>query len=281
MVHAIKTPSDSGAVAQGHLAGAYKSRWRHVPCGTPSAAGSDLLYVPCQGEAKYHVRLLNLFGRYNSYDSIVPNARSVAFPQPFDSWYSFADRARWGKDLERESRLRWRRVDAFFHMWHSTEFFSAPSVARRGLYPGLPSDWPGLEALEYLCEPTPSALAYVAPHWLPRGRTESAETEHARGLVRAIVLSEWAVLAFLYFLRAALEGMPFFTKCPDSRLLARRDQPIGERGMLFRLSAWLIALIRSVSVAEILEGTAFDAADAEQLLKFVEGMDWSGRPDFM
>ena len=88
-------------------------------------------------------------------------------------------------------------------------------------------------------------------------------------------------MAFLCFLRAALEGMPFFTKCLDSRLLARHDEPIGERGMLFRFSAGHIALIRSVDVAEILEGTAFDAADAEQLLNFAEGMDWSGRPDFV
>ena len=99
--------------------------------------------------------------------------------------------------------------------------------------------------------------------------------------MRAIVISEWAVLSFLCFLRATLEDMPFFTKCPDSQLLARRDEPIGEGGMLFRLSAGLIALIRSVGVTEILEGTAFDAADAEQLLTFVEGMDWSGRPDFV
>ena len=75
--------------------------------------------------------------------------------------------------------------------------------------------------------------------------------------------------------------MPFFTKCPDSQLLARSYKPIGERGMLFRLSSGLIALIRSVGVAEILEGTAFDATDAEQLLTFAEAMDWSGRPDFV
>ena len=221
--------------------------------------------------------LLNLLGRYSCYDGIVPDARLVAFPRHFDSWYSVADRAWWGEDSARESRLRWRRVDDFFHMWHSTELFSVPSAARRGLYPGLPSDWPSLEAPEYLCVPTPSTLAYVAAHWLPRGRAESAEAEHTRGLVRAILLSEWAVTAFLCFLRASLEGMPFFTKCPDPRLLARRDEPIGERGMLFRLSAGLIAFIRSVGVAEILEGTAFDATDAEQLLTFPEGMDWSGR----
>ena len=40
-------------------------------------------------------------------------------------------------------------------------------------------------------------------------------------------------------------------------------------------------MICSVRVAEILEGTAFDAKDAEQLLTFAEGMDWSGRPDFV
>ena len=99
--------------------------------------------------------------------------------------------------------------------------------------------------------------------------------------MRAIVLSEWAVLAFLCFLRAVLEGMTFFTNCPNSQLLARRDEPIGERGMLFCLSAGLIALVHTVGVAEILEGTAFDETDAEQLLTFAEGMDWSGRPDFV
>ena len=136
-----------------------------------------------------------------------------------------------------------------FHMWHSTEFFSVPGAARRGLYPGLPPDWPSLEAPEYLCVPTPSALPYVAAPWLPRGRAESAETEHTRGLVRAIILFEWTVLALLCFLRAAHEVLPFFTKCPDRRLLARRDEPVGERGVLFRISAGLVALIHSDGVA--------------------------------
>ena len=75
--------------------------------------------------------------------------------------------------------------------------------------------------------------------------------------------------------------MPFFTKCQDLLLLARRDEPIGEHGMLFRLSAGLIDLIRSVGVLEIPEGTAFDVKYAEQLLTFAEGMDWGGRPDFV
>ena len=151
--------------------------------------------------------LLNLFGRYSCYGVIVADVRLVAFPLPFDSWYSVVDRAQWGEDSAPESRLRWRRVDDFFHMWHSTAFFSVLSAARRGLYPRLPSDWPSLEAPEYLCVLTPGALAYVAVHWLPHGRAESAGTEHKRGLVCAIVLSEWAVLAVLCFLRAALEGM--------------------------------------------------------------------------
>lgn len=82
-------------------------------------------------------------------------------------------------------------------------------------------------------------------------------------------------------MQAAREGMPFFTKFPDSRLLARSDEPVGERGVLFCLSARLIDLIRTVVVAEIVEGTAFDATYAKQLLTFVEGMDLSGRPDFL
>lgn len=134
-----------------------------------------------------------------------------------------------------------------------------PSAALRGLYPALPSNWTTFEALEYLCVPTPSAIAYVATHWLPLGRAESVETERTRVFVHEIVLSEWAVLAFLCFLHAAFDGMPFFTKCPDSRLLARRVESVRERGVLFRLSSGLVDLIRSVGVAEILEGTEFDA----------------------
>ena len=104
----------------------------------------------CKGEEKYHVALLNLFGRHSCYDGIVPDVRLVAFLQPFASWYSVSDRVRWSGDSGRESRLRWRRVDNSFHMWHSTEFFSVPSAARRGMYPALPPDCPSLEAAEYL-----------------------------------------------------------------------------------------------------------------------------------
>ena len=63
--HAIKTPSGRGSVAQQNRAGAWKARWLHVPCWTPAAAGSDRLYVRWEGEAKYHVVLLNFFGRYS------------------------------------------------------------------------------------------------------------------------------------------------------------------------------------------------------------------------
>ena len=128
----------------------------------------------------------------------------------------------------------------------ATRFSRFPAQRDGVCIPGLPSDWPSLEAPEYLCIPTPSALAYVAAHLLPRGRAESAEIEHRRGLVRAIFLCEWAVLALLCFLRAAHKGLPFFTKCPAPRLQARRDEPVGEGGVLFRLSAGLVALIRSV-----------------------------------
>lgn len=75
--------------------------------------------------------------------------------------------------------------------------------------------------------------------------------------------------------------MYFFTNCPDSRPVAKRNEPIGELVMLFRHSAGLFDSIYSVRVAEILEGTAFDAGYAEQLLNFAAGIDWSGRPDLL
>lgn len=90
------------------------------------------------------------------------------------------------------------------------------------------------------------------------------------------MLSKWTVLALLGFLRATDEGLPFFTNCPDPRLLARRNEPIAERGVLFRLSAGPVALIRSVGVAEILEGTAFDGEYENQLLTFAVGL-YTGR----
>ena len=215
----------------------------------PAATGSELLYVRCMGEENYYVSLLNPFSRYRHYEGTAPDVCFVAFPRPFDSWYNFGNRARWGEDAARESRLHWRRVDDFFHMSHNTEFFSVFRAAPGGLYPALPLDWSTFEAPEYLYVPTPSAMAYVAAHWLLLGRAESVETERTRVMVRAIILSKWAALAFLCFLHAAREGMPFFTKCPDLRLLTRRDELIGERGVLFRLSAGLIDLIRLVSVA--------------------------------
>ena len=85
-MHAIKTPSGRSTVAQKTRAGTWKARWRHVPCRTPAAAGSDLLYVRFESEENCHVALLNLFVRYGCYDGIVPDVRLVAFPPPFDGW---------------------------------------------------------------------------------------------------------------------------------------------------------------------------------------------------
>lgn len=68
-----------------------------------------------------------------------------------------------------------------------------------------------------------------------RTSTEVASLEHTRQLLCAFLLSEWAVLALLFFLRAAHNGLPFFTNYPDPRLMARRHERPGERGVLFRL----------------------------------------------
>ena len=88
-------------------------------------------------------------------------------------------------------------MDDFFHIWQNSELFSVLSAARLGLYPAIPSDWSTFEAPTHLCVPTPTTMAYVAGNWLLIGRVESVKTERTRVLVHAIMLSKWAVLAFL------------------------------------------------------------------------------------
>ena len=104
------------------------------------------------------------------------------------------------------------------------------------------------------------------------GREAAPET---RRLIDAILLSEWAVLAFLCFLHAARDGLPFFTRCPDPHLAGQNGNELGERDSLVRLSPGLLQLIRTVGVAAILEGTTFDPASVEAILDFSERLDWS------
>lgn len=65
-----------------------------------------MLHVRCVVEERYHVTLLNVVCWYRHYEGIAPDVRLVAILRPFDSWYSVANRARWGEDMARESRLR-------------------------------------------------------------------------------------------------------------------------------------------------------------------------------
>ena len=271
----IRTPSPRGRVRQENRPTAWNTRWLHTPHRAPALPGSDLLFVRCAGEEQYQARLLSLFGRYCTVADPQPGVRLVAFPRPFDRWYSIADRVRWGDNSAKESRLRWRRVDNFFHMWHTTEFFAVPLSARGRLYPALPNGWDAIEAPQYLCVPTPSVMAYVAARWMPHGLAWTFPTPQSRRLVDAILLSEWAVLTLLYFLNTARGGLPFFTKSPDPRLALRSREKHSNRGLLFRLAPRLIQLIRSVGVDAILEGTSFEADTAEALLDFSENLDWS------
>lgn len=59
-------------------------------------------------------------------------------------------------------------MDNLFHMWHNTEFFSVHSK----LYPSFHLGWSILAAPKHLFVSTPSVVAYVSAHWLPRGRIE-------------------------------------------------------------------------------------------------------------
>lgn len=79
----------------------------------------------------------------------------------------------------------------------------------------------------------------------------------------------------LCFFRAFHSGHMFLTKCPDWLLTVRRQEPPGDRGVLFLLSLKLIGLIRSASVAAISEGTESDPAGFELLPQFMEELDWT------
>ena len=101
----------------------------------------------------------------------------------------------------------------------------------------------------------------------PFGREAAPET---RQLIKAILLSEWAVVLLLCFLHAARDGLPFFTRCLNPRLASRNGNEPGERGSLFWLFPGLLQLIRTVGLGAILEGTTFDPAGAEAILDFSE-----------
>lgn len=141
----------------------------------------------------------------------------------------------WRRFDQGERCLRRPRVDSFFYMWHKTQFFAVSSSARSALYPGLPAGWMEIKALEYLCVPPPSVMAYVSARKKCLTRVELVASQHRRQLVHAVLLSEWAFLALLLFVRAAHDELPFFTKFPDPRLTARRHEPPGYRGVLFHL----------------------------------------------
>ena len=127
-----------------------------------------------------------------------------------------------------------------FHMWHSTQFFSVPSAARWGLFPGevnigFPPDCPCFYAPEYLCAPTPSAIAYVAAYWMPIGQAGSMETERTPPAGARDRFVRMGGIGTTVLPPCRPRGPAVLHEGPDPLLLARRDEPIGERGVLFRL----------------------------------------------
>lgn len=120
-------------------------------------------------------------------------------------------------------------------------------------------------------------MAYIASRWVSTSRTETDSNQRAP--IRAITLSECAALVLHCFLRAMCEGMPLFTHCPDSRLDARRHHPC--QGVLFRLQPSLVALIRSVGIVALFEGSLFSDDYTYSLLELVLRRPWRDDADFI
>ena len=108
-------------------------------------------------------------------------------------------------------------------MRHTTELLAVPPSVRGQLYPALPRGCNDLEASQYVCVPTPSALPYVPARWIPVGSFGRGAAPGTRRLIDAILLPEWAVLALLCFLHAARDCLQFFTSCLDPRLASQTE----------------------------------------------------------
>lgn len=119
----IRANSPRRAIPQEERANAGRSRWRHAPNRTLALPGWDLMYVHLTGEKQDHAKFLQVFGPYHRPEYMVPHVRLVAFLRPFEHLYCIADRSQWGEDFAKETRLRGRRVDSFFYIWHNTESF--------------------------------------------------------------------------------------------------------------------------------------------------------------
>lgn len=83
-------------------------------CQTLEATGFDASDVGCNGKEEYHISLANRFGLYWCYEGVTSDISLVAFPRPFDLWYSIESQALYGDNFGREGGLRWRGVDNVF-----------------------------------------------------------------------------------------------------------------------------------------------------------------------
>ena len=104
----IRTPSPRGRIRPKHTLAAWRTRRLNAPHGAIAESRSDLLYIRCAREEQYCAQLFRLFERVGGDVNPRPHAQLVAFPRPFDPWYSVADRVRWDENSAKEGRLRWR-----------------------------------------------------------------------------------------------------------------------------------------------------------------------------
>lgn len=102
----IRVLAPHGRVHQENLPVAWRTRWLYAPHWEIADFRSDLLEIRCTGEDQYHARLFELFEKLGGDVDPKPHVELVAFPRPFDRWYSVADGVRWGENSAKESRLQ-------------------------------------------------------------------------------------------------------------------------------------------------------------------------------
>ena len=159
----IHTPAPPRRVRQENRLAAWRTRWLHAPHRQIAEFRSYLLYIPCAGVEQYHARLFGLSEWFGGDVNSRPHIQLVAFPARSTGGTAWPTAS--GGVL-----IPPRRADCCGAAQMPTSTcglrrnYSRSPVRPMSVIPRSPDGWRDLEAPQYLCVPTPSALAYVPAH---------------------------------------------------------------------------------------------------------------------